>query len=283
MKIKLLILSGLISVWFTGVSFAQLNQNRPPILDKIDVEEKLGDTIPMDLTFAKANGDSVQIGDLLQEGKPVILNPLYYECPILCSVVLDAMFGVLDMMAWTPGEEYVIISFSIDPEEKHPVAAETRNEYLERLNRPSAAEGWHFLTGNEPAIRTLTDAVGFGYTYDEANDQYVHLASVMMLSPEGVVTRYLYGASFDEFNFRNALYESADGKIGSAIDRVILSCFTYDPASNSYVPVALDIMKLGGLATVIILGIFLGVFWRRERGTSEPSNYQIDTLNEQTE
>lgn len=283
MRIKLVIISVLISVWFTGFSFAQLNQSRPPILDQIDVEEKLGESIPLDLTFANASGDSVQIGELLQEGKPVILNPLYYECPILCSVVLDAMFAVIEDMAWTPGKDYVIISFSIDPDENHSIAAETRSDYLARLNRPAASDGWHFLTGNEPAIQALTDAVGFGYTYDETNDQYIHLASVMMLSPEGVVTRYLYGASFDEFNFRNALYESADGKIGSAIDRVILSCFTYDPSSNSYVPVAINIMKLGGLATVIILGIFLGVFWRRERGTSKPSNYQIETVNEQTE
>lgn len=259
-----------ISVFFLfNIANAQLNQNRPAILDEIGVDEKPGDTIPLDLEFVNSDGKTVRLGELIEEGKPVLLNPLYYNCPTLCGLVLDAVYNVVDQLAWTPGKDYTIISFSIDPEEGPALAADSKKMYLNNLNRPGAENGWHFLTGEEESIRALTDAIGFRYKYDEKTGEYIHLASIMISSPEGVITRYLYGAGFREFDLRNALFESASGTIGSALDRVLLYCFTYDPASQSYVPVAINIMKLGGLATVIILGIFLGIFWRREFGSSQ--------------
>lgn len=267
----------LISVFFTiEPSYAQLNQNRPEILDNVGVEEQLGDTIPLNLEFTNSSGDTVQLGDLLESGKPVLLNPLYYDCPLLCGLVLDGVFKVIDELAWTPGEDYTIISFSIDPGETPELAASVKQEYLNDLDRRGAEKGWHFLTGNEPEIRKLTDNIGFKYTYNEESGEYVHLASIMMLSPGGVITRYLYGIEFNEFDLRNALFESADGKIGSAIDKVLLYCYTYDPSSQSYVPVAINIMKIGGLATAIILGIFLAVFWRREKGSSQPPKIEFE-------
>jgi protein SCO1 len=267
----------LISVFFIfDTANAQLNQNRPAILDEIGVDEHLGDKIPLDLRFANSNGDSVSIGELIESGKPVLLNPLYYECPVLCSLVLDGVFKVVRELAWTPGNEYTIISFSIDPEEGPDVAAEFKERYISDLNRAGADKGWHFLTGKEESIKALTEAIGFNYKYDDRTGEYLHLASIMMISPEATITRYLYGANFREFDLRNGLYEAADGKIGSAMDRVLLYCFTYDPSSQSYVPVAINIMKLGGLATVIILGIFLGVFWRRERGSTQPPKIEIE-------
>lgn len=272
-----LILISLLSVFFIfDKANAQLNQNRPAILDDIGVDEKLGDQIPLDLKFANSNGDSVSIGELIESGKPVLLNPLYYECPILCSLVLDGVFSTIKELVWTPGEDYTIISFSIDPEEGPELAAEYKVRYINALDRPGAEDGWHFLTGNEKNIKALTNSIGFKYKYEETTGEFIHLASVMMLSPEGIVNRYLYGANFREFDFRNGLYEAADGKIGSMTDRLLLYCFTYDPSSQSYVPVAMNIMKLGGLATVIILGIFLGVFWRRERGSSQPPTIEIE-------
>lgn len=271
MKKATLSILTLLSVFFLfDSSHAQVNQGGPAVLDEIGVDEKLGDTIPLDLKFVNSEGDSVRIGDLIEEGKPVLLNPLYYECPVLCSVVLDAVFEVVKELQWNPGSEYTIISFSIDPAETTELAAETKEEYLSDLGRDGAENGWHFLTGSQESINKLTEAIGFRYKYDEDKDQYLHMASIMLLSPEGKVVRYLYGAKFSEFNLRNALYEAADGKIGSAVDKVVLYCFTFDPDSNSYVPVAWNIMKLGGLATVIILGIFLGVFWKRERNSSQP-------------
>jgi protein SCO1/2 len=267
----------LISVFFTiEPSYAQLNQNRPEILDNVGVEEQLGDTIPLNLEFTNSSGDTVQLGDLLESGKPVLLNPLYYDCPLLCGLVLDGVFKVIDELAWTPGEDYTIISFSIDPEETPELAESVKQEYLNDLDRRGAENGWHFLTGNESEIRKLTENIGFKYTYNEETGEYVHLASIMMLSPGGVITRYLYGIEFNEFDLRNALFESADGKIGSAIDKVLLYCYTYDPSSQSYVPVAINIMKIGGLATAIILGIFLAVFWRREKGSSQPPKIEFE-------
>lgn len=278
MKYTLRIIS-LISVFFlftAGPVSAQLNQTKPEILEEIGVDEKLGDTIPLDLRFANSEGDSVRLGDLIESGKPVLLNPLYYECPTLCSLVLDAVYKVVEKLAWSPGDDYTIISFSIDPEEGPDLAAQNKDFYIRDLDRPNASSGWHFLTGNEDEIKELTESIGFRYKYDEPTGEYIHMASIMMISPEGKITRYLYGLEFREMDLRNALYEAADGEIGTAVDKVVLYCFTYDPSSQSYVPVAINIMKLGGLATVIILGIFLGIFWSRERRSSQSSKLKIE-------
>ena len=267
---KTLIIGSLISVFFIfDTAIAQLNQGSPADVEGVGVDEKLGEQIPFDLKFANSEGDSVSIGELIESGKPVLLNPLYYECPVLCGLVLDAVFKVVNELVWSPGEDYTIISFSIDPEETPEQAASSKEKYLRDLNRPGAEDGWHFLTGNEESIKALTDAVGFNYKYNERTGEYVHLASIMMISPSGIITRYLYGASFREFDLRNALNEAAEGTIGSTMDQILFYCFTYDPASQSYVPVAMNIMKLGGLATVVILGIFLGVYWKREKGKTQ--------------
>ncbi len=258
-----------------STAHAQLNQATPAILQDIGVDEKLGNTIPLDIEFTNSDGNRVILGDLIEQGKPVLLNPLYYDCPVLCSLVLDAVFKVVNEMAWSPGRDYTIISFSIDPRETYELAARSKEMYIRDLNRDGAEYGWHFLTGPEESVKKLTDAVGFRYTYHEQTGEYLHLASIMLLSPEGTITRYLYGAAFREFDLRNALFEAAEGTIGNTIDRVLFYCFTYDPSSQSYVPVAMNIMKLGGLATVIILGIFLSVFWRRERRSSQPPTYEL--------
>lgn len=255
---------------------AQLNQGKPAILEEIGVDEKLGESIPLDLRFVNSEGQTIRLSELFEEGKPVLLNPLYYECPTLCGLVLDAVYNVVNELAWSPGRDYTIISFSIDPEETPEMAANSKEQYLSQLGRPGSENGWHFLTGDEESIKKLTDSIGFRYKYDEQTGEYLHLASIMMISPKGVITRYLYGASFREFDLRNALYEAADGTIGSAMDSILLYCFTYDPSSQSYVPVAMNIMKLGGLATVIFLGIFLGVFWRRERSFSQSKKFEFD-------
>lgn len=266
-----------ISVFFCAQSaYAQLNQYSPKVLEEIGVDEKLGDTIPQDLEFIDSKGRLVTIGDLIEDGKPVLLNPLYYDCPVLCSLVLESVYKVVDELVWSPGSDYTIISFSIDPNEGEELAASNKEFYLNKLNKAGASEGWYFLTGSEESIKVLTESIGFRYKYDERTGEYLHLASIMMISPEGVITRYLYGTEFKEFDLRNALYEAADGTIGSTIDKVVLYCFTYDPSSQSYVPVALNIMKLGGLATVIILGIFLGIFWSRERNKESLQTTKIE-------
>jgi len=265
-----------VSVFFVAdLAYGQLNRDKPAILNDVGVDEKLGDYIPMDLTFATSEGDSVTIAELMADGKPVLLNPLYYDCPTLCGLVLDAVFNVVHDLAWSPGRDYTIISYSIDPEETSEHAAESKADVMADLERTGADEGWHFLTGSEEAIRALSDAVGFKYKYDERTGEYLHLSSIMLISPEGKITRYLYGLNIGEFDLRNALYEAADGRIGSTLERAVLYCFTYDPSSQSYVPVAMNIMKLGGLATMLILGIFLTILWRRNSGSSQPPKIEF--------
>ncbi len=245
---------------------AQLNQAPPEDLQGVGIEEHLGDTIPLDAIFATSSGDSVTLGDLFEEGKPVILNPLYYDCPMLCGLVIDGVLDVANELAWAPGTDYIIISFSIDPSEDYTLAKEYKSRYISKLNKPNAEEGWYFLTGKKPEIKKVIDAVGFQVNEIQGTGEFAHSAAIIMLSPEGLITRYLYGIQYDEFDTRSALFESADGKIGNTLTKVLMYCFQYDPNSNSYVPVAMNIMKLGGLATLIILGIFLGILWRRERG-----------------
>ena len=245
-------------------SDAQLNKNKPNQLEDVGVEEQLGEQVPLDLTFANAKGDSIKLEELFSDDKPVLLNPVYYECPQLCSMIKEAIFKGIQDLKWSPGTEYNIVTFSFDPTEKTSLAAENRSRFLKKLDRKSADEGWHFLTGNKENIDKLTEAVGFNMKRLQ-DGQYAHGAAIMFLSPDGVITRYLYGLKFDEFNLRNALYDAADGNIGSAAEQVLLYCYQYDADSNTYVPVAWKIMQVGGFATMLILGIFLGFMWLRHR------------------
>ena len=252
-------------------SQAQLNRQKPANLQDVGIEEQLGEKIPLDARFANSEGDSVTLGELISGGKPVLLNPVYYNCPMLCSMVTDAIFAGIRELKWRPGRDYTIITFSFDPDETRPLADSTKQVYVERLDRPDAGEGWHFLTGNMDQIKKLTEAVGFNYQKVDHNEEFAHSAAVMFLSPEGTITRYLYGIKFDEFNIRNALYDAADGEIGNTVDALVMYCYQYDPDANSYVPVAWRIMQLGGLVTVLILGIFLGLLWLKEKGSKNDS------------
>lgn len=245
-------------------TFAQLNKQKPSNLKDVGVTEQLGKQIPLDLQFANAEGDSVTLKELFNDGKPVLLNPVYYECPQLCSMVKEAIYKGVDDLKWSPGTEYNIVTFSFDPSEETKLAAEDKKRFLKKLDRENAENGWHFLTGNKKNIQQLIKAVGFDVRKLQ-NGQYAHGAAIMFLSPDGTITRYLYGLEFDEFNMRNALYEAADGNIGSTADQVLLYCYQYDADANTYVPVAWRIMKIGGFATMIILGIFLGFMWMRHR------------------
>ena len=239
----------------------QLNNQKPKDVQDVGIDEHLGDTIPLDLKFATSTGDSVTLGSLMEEDKPVILNPVYFNCPMLCSMVIDAMYQGVNKVKWDPGDEFNIITFSINPDEDYKLAASNKDSIMQMFDRKGAEDGWHFLTGKQDAIKKLTDAVGFNYKRLDKNGQYAHSAAIMFLSPKGVITRYLYGIDYKEFDIRNGLYEAADGNIGSTVDKVVLYCYVYNPDSNSYVPVAWRIMKIGGFITVAALGLFLGFMW----------------------
>lgn len=250
----------------TQISLGQLNQQKPGKLQNVGVDEHLGEFIPLDAHLVNSDGDTVRIGDLIEEDKPVILNPVYYECPMLCSLVLNGLLDGVKKLDWSPGKDFTIITFSINPREDYKLAHTNKVGYLEQLkNKDEAARGWYFLSGEKDQIQKLTDAVGFKYEYDEEAGQYAHSAAIIMLSPKGKITRYLYGVDFSKLDLKNGLYDAADGKIGTTVDQIVLYCYQYDPGSKSYVPVAFRIMQIGGLATALVLGIFLGFFWLKER------------------
>lgn len=249
-------------------AFAQLNKQKPKEIQNVGIEEHLGETIPLDLVFATSKGDSVTLAELMQNDKPVILNPVYYECPMLCSMVINAIYQGVDNVKWNPGDDYNIITFSFNAEEDYRLAAATKDSLLQKFDRKGAAEGWHFLTGKQQAIKKLTDAIGFKYEKLDAKGQFAHAAAIMFLSPEGKLTRYLYGINYKEFDIRNGLYEAADGEIGSTIEKVALYCYVYDPDSNSYVPVAWRIMQIGGFITAAAVAMFLGFMWLGNKFTN---------------
>jgi protein SCO1/2 len=192
------------------------------------------------------------------------LTLVYYECPMLCTLVLNGVVDVLKQLDWTPGSEFEIVTVTIDPLEKPALAKQKKKQYVEAYGKPAAAPGWHFLTGEAHAIRALADAVGFGYRYIENDDEYAHPAAIFIITPDGRVSRYLFGVKHDPKTLRLSMVEAAEGRIGSPLDKFLLYCYRYDSEEGRYAPVAIRIMRVGGIGTVLILGAALLTFWLRE-------------------
>lgn len=254
-----LVFPGIFRVWAQVADFA------PPELEGIDVIEHLGDTIPLDLRFQDDTGKVVPLGDYFNRGKPVILILAYYECPMLCTLVLNGMSEGVSKLSWVPGSDFQMVTVSIDPRETPELAAGKKKVYLENLSRPVEGDGWAFLVGEESQSRALAEALGFRYLYDEKTKQYGHPAVAFILTEEGRLSRYLYGIEFSPRDLKLALLEASEGKIGSTLDRIILYCYHYDAESQGYVVFATNVMKLGGAVTLAVLLIFLGMMWIRER------------------
>ena len=245
-------------------AMAQLADQVPPQLEDVGIEEHLEAEIPMDLEFRDEYGAVVTLGDYFDGTKPVILTLNYYKCPMLCGLQLNGLLEGLMDLDWTPGQEFELVTVSINPLETPALATEKKQNYIKRYERPSAAKGWHFLTGREPEIRQLASTLGFGYFYDRETGEYAHAAAIFIATPDGRVARYLYGIEYPEKRLRLALLEASNGEIGTTIDQLILYCFHYDPSSRRYAPVAMNIMRLGGGATALVLGLSLGGYWLRE-------------------
>lgn len=242
---------------------AQVNQT-PPELAGVGIDEHFDATVPLDATFRAEDGSKVELGSFFQRERPVILTLNYFRCPMLCGLQLNGLVAGLEQLDWTPGQEFELVTISINPLETPALAAEKKQNYLTRYGRPSAATGWHFLTGSEDQIRRVTEAVGFNYTYDKDTGEFAHAAALFVLTPDGRIARYLYGIEYPSKTLRLALLEAADGKIGSPIDQLILYCCQYDPSSRAYAPVAMNIMRVGGGFTVVFLGGALGLLWLRD-------------------
>jgi protein SCO1 len=255
----------LITVWGAPVWAHHEEQHRPPgLLAAVAFEQQLNAQVPLHLELRDEAGNAVQLGDYLGQ-KPVILTLNYYECPMLCPLVLEGLLHSLRVLSFTIGEQFDVVTVSINPGEAAALASRTKARYVRDYGRPKAAAGWHFLTGDEASIQWLTQAVGFRYAYDAAKDQYAHAAGIMVLTPQGRISRYFYGIEFSPRDLRLALVESAANTIGSPVDQLLLFCYHYDPATGRYTLVARRALQLAGLATVLSLAGFMVVMFRRDR------------------
>jgi protein SCO1/2 len=254
-----------ITLFGGGSAMAQIADYAPESLRKIDVIEQLGEQVPEDIMLVNANGDSLLLGEYFQEGKPLVLALAYYECPMLCTMVLNGLTETADKLDWRPGEDYSILTVSIDPGESAELAMGKQKVYLESFKGELGQNAWRFHVSKQTEVTRLAEAVGFKYYYDEESDEYAHPAVLMLLSPDGKVARYLYGLTPTETDLKLGLLEASEGKIGNTIDRLILYCYHYDSQAGSYSLVAANVMRLGGAVTVLVLGAFLGILWYWDR------------------
>lgn len=252
-------------VFLVGSSNSQVIRDSVSELNNIDVEEKLGQIIPADLKFVDDDGNPVTIDTYLNQGKPVVLVMGYYECPMLCNLVSNALLETMISIDWQLGKEYSVVNVSINPKEDAALAKNKKINYIKAMGIESAASGWHFLTGAEDQSKALADAIGFKYYYDEKAEQYAHPALITILTDQGKISRYLYGVEYNQNDFKLSLLEASEGKIGNTLDKIILFCYHYDPAAGGYVVFAENVMKLGGTITVVALLLIVGTLLYRER------------------
>ena len=242
---------------------AQTAQQRD-LMQSIDFEQKLDEQVPLDATFRDESGKTIQLGELVGD-KPVILTLVYYECPMLCTEILNGTLHMLKAMPFTAGMEFDIVTISIDPTEGPELAADKKGYYLRRYGRPEAAEGWHFLVGDEAQIARVADSVGYRYKYDTETGEYAHASGIVVLTPEGKTSRYFYGVQYDAAHVRLGLVEASENKIGSPVDKLLLFCYHYDPNNGQYNVKIMNVIKIFGVVFVALMvgGIFL--LMRRER------------------
>ncbi len=260
-----LMVLGAFGPWlWAGDALAQRSGQSNEVYNEADLQEKLGEQVATDVTFYNEEGEAVRLAEYFDGETPVVLSLVYHNCPMLCSLILDGVTNSLRELKWTPGDEFEKLTVSFNAIETPDVAKRQKDLYLKDYGRPEAADGWHFLTGDETAIARLTESVGFTFTWVEEQQEYVHPAVLIFISGDGTITRYLHGMEYPERDIRNALVEASEGRVGSAVDRAIMYCFKFDPSSNSYVLHAWNLMKLGSILGALALGGVLLVFWRRE-------------------
>lgn len=257
-------------VFAAGIS-AQVIRDNDPALTGIDVVEHLGDHVPLDVRFTDETGRETNLAEYFRQDHPVLLVLAYYNCPMLCTLVLNGIAEGVKGLDWTPGREFVMLTVSIDSSETPALASAKKDTYVKYLAKPGAESGWHFLTGREDQIRTLADAVGFKYYYVTERREFAHPAVVFLLTDDGRLSRYLYGLKFESRDVKLGLLEASEGKIGNTLDRLLLYCFHYDPDAKGYVLFAQNIMKIGGGLTVLVLVAFLFILWRRDARDDSPN------------
>ncbi|MEZ5966568.1 MAG: SCO family protein [Planctomycetota bacterium] len=245
---------------------------------KIIVQEKLGQFVPGDIEFVDETGKTVHTGDWFSGSRPIVLNLGYFGCPRVCGAVLNGLMTGLTQVDMKPGEHYDVVTVSFDPRENAALAAAKKQAFLAQY--PSLGlQPWHLHTGDQAQIDRLCQAVGFGYSWNEHSKDYDHSAVTVFLSPEGKVARYLYGYNYDKRDLRFAVLESAEGKVGSFAERLLVSCYAYDPQTREYRVLAIAVMQIGGVGTLVGLSLLLFAMWRRERRTKHVPAVRVDDLS----
>jgi protein SCO1/2 len=234
---------------------------RPPRLENVGIEQHLDAQVPRDLAFRDDTGATVKLGDYFGH-KPLILNLVYYNCTMLCGEALAGLASAMRLVKFDVGNEFDVVTVSFDPRETTEMAAAKKKDYVGRYGRANAAAGWHFLTGEPDSINALTKAVGFQYQYDAKTNQYAHATAIMVLTPQGHISRYFYGVDFPPKDLRMGLVEASQGKIGNAVDAVLLFCYHYDPETGKYGAMVANILRLAAAATILILGTLFFILWR---------------------
>lgn len=243
---------------------AETSNGLPNVLKTVGIEQKLGDQLPLDAVFKNEDGKQVKIGDYFGKGRPVILALVYYECPMLCNEVLNGLTGSLKGISFDAGKEFDILAISFDAREndKPDLAKNKKTGYLERYQRPNSANGWHFLTGTQEEIDKVTKAVGFNYEYDKQTDQFAHAGGVMVITPEGKISRYFYGIDYSPKDLKFGIMESAENKVGNPAEQLLLYCFHYDPSTGKYGLAVINVIRIAGVLTLLGMGGMFFVFWR---------------------
>jgi protein SCO1/2 len=241
----------------------------PEVLKKVTIDGHLNAQIPLDLPFRDESGATVRLGSLLHEKRPAVLIPAYYECPMLCTQVLNSLFTALGVIKLDPGKDFDVITVSFDPKEPAGLARDKKAAYLKKYDRPGTEGGFHFLTGDESSIAPLMDTIGFRYQYDPAIDQYAHPAMIAVLTPDGRISKYFLGIDYSARDLRFALIEASEGHVGSVFERKVITwCYNYDPTTGKYGLLTMRLVQGAGIAFIVTMLVFWSVMWRRERATA---------------
>ena len=257
-----LVVYGLFTLCIAGVGHAH-DDGRPLALRAVGLDQKLGEQAPLDAEFRNETGKTVRLGDYFG-ARPVILTFAYYRCQDLCPLLLDGVLRTLRAMSFTAGKDFEIVNVSFDPHDTPALAAAKKTDLVRRYARPGAADGWHFLSGGEASINRITAAAGFRYSHESDNDRFAHATGIMLLTPQGRFARYFYGIEFSPRDLRLGLLEASDGKIGKAIDQLLLFCYHYDPATGKYTLMVTNLLRGATIATVLALGAFIVLSLRAE-------------------
>jgi len=236
----------------------------PGALQGVSIDQKLDQQIPLYLTFKDEAGRSVPLSEFFKTGKPVILAPVYYRCPMLCTQILTGLESALKAVSFNPGRDFEVVAVSFDPKDTPEIAAAKKETYLKRYGRANTANGWHFLTGDEANIKPFMDSIGFHYKYDPKTDQYAHASAIMVITPTGHVSKYFYGVEYSPRDIRLGLVEASANKIGTPVDAILLFCYHYDPATGKYGALAINMVRFGGAIFVVFGGLFLLVAFRKD-------------------